>query len=109
MEEDGVPPSADVVRNYVELLCMGGELSTATALIEDCMTNDEMLSIVNNKALYRVALANAEAGNFDTAKKLASSTSETIPILHRKIRSKEQRFQHLESMRKRREREANVS
>lgn len=109
MEEDGVPPSADVVRNYVELLCMGGELSTATALIEDCMTNDEMLSIVNNKALYRVALANAEAGNFDTAKKLASSTSEAIPILHRKIRSKEQRFQHLESMRKRREREANVT
>ena len=106
MEENGVAPSGDVVRNYVELLCMGGELTTATALIEDCLTNDKMNTIVNNKTLYRVAVANAEAGNIETAKKMANLTSETIEILHRKIRSKEQRFVHLETMQKLREKEA---
>jgi pentatricopeptide repeat protein len=106
MEKECIAPSADVVRNYVELLCMGNELGTATALIEDCLSTDKMTSIINNKTLYRVALSNAEAGNIDKAKELAARTSETIPVLHRKIRSKEQRFDHLESMRKIRERDS---
>eukprot|EP00980_Cylindrotheca_fusiformis_P007950 scaffold1697_cov120-Cylindrotheca_fusiformis.AAC.32 len=106
MDEEGVSPSADFVRNYVELLCLASELETATSLIENCLSTDEMKSIVNNKSLYRVALANAETGNIEIAKKLASATSEEIPILHRKIRSKEQRFNHLESIRRMREKEA---
>jgi pentatricopeptide repeat protein len=106
MDEEEVSPSADFVRNYVELLCLGSELGTATALIEDCLSTDEMKLVVNNKALYRVALENAEAGNIEIAKKFASSTSEKIPVLHRKIRSKEQRFNHLDSMRQLRERRA---
>lgn len=105
MEEEGVAPSADAVRNYVELLCMGNELETATALVQDCLSSDEMVSIVNNKTLYRVALSNADAGNIEIAKMLAAKTSEEFPILDRKIRSKEQRFNHLENMRVMRERE----
>lgn len=103
MDEEGVMPSAEFVRNYVELLCLSNELGTATELIEDCLSTEEMKSIVSNKALYRVALANAEAGHMEVAKKLASLTSEEIPVLRRKIRSKEQRFNHLESMKKLRE------
>jgi pentatricopeptide repeat protein len=106
MDEEKISPSADFVRNYVELLCLGSELGTATALIEDCLSTDEMKLVVNNKALYRVALENAEAGNIEIAKKFASSTSEKIPVLHRKIRSKEQRVNHLDSMRQLRERRA---
>jgi pentatricopeptide repeat protein len=102
MEEDSVSPSADVVRNYVELLCIANEVSTATSLVNDLLSNGQTGS-VNSKTLYRVALGNIEAGNVEKAKELASLTSETIPVLHRKIRSKEQRLLHLEGMRQRRE------
>lgn len=90
MEEDGISPSADVVRNYVELLCLTEEISTATSVVDDFLSNGET-KCVNNKTLYRVALANVEAGNLEEGKRLASLTSEVIPVLHRKIRSMEQR------------------
>jgi pentatricopeptide repeat protein len=102
MERDGVAPSADVVRNYVELLCIANEVSTATAIVTDCLSNDQH-HCVNSKTLYRVAMANAEAGNFEMAKELSALTSERIPVLHRKIHSKEQRASHLESVTEARE------
>ncbi|CAJ1958464.1 unnamed protein product [Cylindrotheca closterium] len=99
MEEEGVQPSADFVRNYVELLCMGNELNTATELIQDCLATDGMRSVISNKTLYRAAIAHADVGNMDIAKGLAAQTSELIPVLIRKIKSKEQRFLHLKSIR----------
>ena len=102
MEADGIAPTIDVVRNYVELLCMAGEVSTATSLVQDLLSDGQIDSI-NNKTLYRVALENAHAGDIETAKDLASMTSESIPVLHRKIRSKEQRLLHVKEMVKRRE------
>jgi pentatricopeptide repeat protein len=97
MEQDGLFPSADVVRNYVELLCLVGEVETATSVVEDFLSGrtDAAHACVNNKAIYRVAIANAEVGNIEKAKELAKQTSEDIPILHRKIRSSEQRWLHL--------------
>lgn len=99
MEDEEVQPSPDFVRNYVELLCMGNELNTATELIQDCLATDGMRSVISNKTLYRAAIAHADAGNMDMAKELASQTSELIPVLIRKIKSKEQRFLHLKSIR----------
>lgn len=99
MEEEGVQPSADFVRNYVELLCMGNELNTATELIQDCLATDAMKSVISNKTLYRAAMAHADVGNMDMAKELAAQTSEVIPVLIRKIKSKEQRFLHLKKVR----------
>lgn len=104
MEEDNIVPSADVVRNYVELLCITNEVSTATSVVNDCLANGQRSSI-NNIILYRVAMANAEAGNIEMAKELASLTSETIPVLHRKIQSKEQRHLHLQRMKEHHEKE----
>jgi pentatricopeptide repeat protein len=94
MEENETAPSSDVIRNYVELLCIAGEVSTANAVVDDCLSN-ERRSLISNKTLYRLATANADAGNFEIAKRLASMTSEVIPVLHRKIKSKEQRYFHL--------------
>mmetsp|Transcript_35409 Transcript_35409/g.55120 ORF Transcript_35409/g.55120 Transcript_35409/m.55120 type:complete len:326 (+) Transcript_35409:1-978(+) len=91
MEEDETAPSPDVIRNYVELLCLAGELSTATAVVDDCFSNGRGC-LVNNKTLYRLATANADAGNFEIANRLASLTSEVIPILHRKIKEKQRRY-----------------
>lgn len=99
MEEERVQPSADFVRNYVELLCMGNELNTATELIQDCLAIDAMKSVISNKTLYRAAMAHANVGNMDMAKELAAQTSEVIPVLIRKIKSKEQRFLHLKKVR----------
>jgi pentatricopeptide repeat protein len=84
MEDVGLTPSTDVVRNYLELLCLANEVETATAVTEDLL-KDSYRNRVNNKAIYRVALANAEAGNFDKAKELAGLTSEVIPSLYRRI------------------------
>jgi len=99
MEKEGVQPSADFVRNYVELLCMGNELNTATELIQDCLATDSMRSVVSNKTLYRAAMAHADVGNIEISKELAAQTSEVIPVLIRKIKSKEQRLLHLKSIR----------
>ncbi|KAG7353908.1 PPR: pentatricopeptide repeat domain containing protein [Nitzschia inconspicua] len=96
MERDNILPSSFVIRQYVELLCQVGEVDTATSVVEDCLSSDcEAELIVCNKSLYRVALANAEAGNCRKAKDLAGKMSEKVPVLGRKIQSKEQRHNHL--------------
>jgi pentatricopeptide repeat protein len=95
MEKDGVNPSSFVVRQYVELLCQTGEVGTATSVVDGCLSQDKNQDrLACNKSLYRVALANAETGNHEKAKELARRMSEQIPLLHRKIRSKEQRHNH---------------
>jgi pentatricopeptide repeat protein len=102
MEEKGVEPSTFVVRQYVELLCQTGEIETATSVVDGCLSDDDnRATIVCNKSLYRVALANADRGNFEKAKELAGKMSEEVPVLHRKIRSKEQRHIHVKSVEKR--------
>ena len=108
MEEDHVSPSSDVVRNYVELLCLTDEIDTANSVVDDFLGRGDTES-VNNITLYRVALANADEGNFKKAKEMAALTSEHIPVLHRKIKSKEQRTLYLESIQDRKGAAVNAS
>jgi len=93
MEDKGIPPTTHVIRNYVELLCLAGEIETATSIVEEYLTSDnpETRRVVNNITTYRVATENAALGNFDVARKLASMMTEYVPALHRGIRSREQR------------------
>lgn len=104
MEEETIPPSADVVRNYIELLCIAKEISTANSVVNDLISNGQS-NIVSNKVLYRVALGNLEVGDVEKAKEMESLTSEVIPVFQRKIRSKAQRLEHLEAMQKRQEKD----
>lgn len=99
MEADGIPPSRDLLRNYVELLCIAGESETANMVVDDMLSYTP--ESVCSKALYRLAMANAEGGNFDRARYLASKITDEIPILLKKIRSRQQRFRHVDSMTKR--------
>lgn len=99
MEKERVAPSGDIIRNYTELLVLADEVSTATGVLKDVMQNNQS-HIINNKTIYRVAMANAENGNFDLARDLAACTSEHISILHRNISSKEERYRHVQNMRK---------
>ena len=94
MEGAGMAPNTHVIRNYIELLCMGGEVDTATSIVEDYLQNSE--HIVNNITIYRVASEQTQLGKFETAKALAEQMTEYVPALHRRIRSKEQRSQYLE-------------
>ena len=84
MEEHEIYLTSDIVRNYVELLCLVGEVDTANAIVDDCLTNNKQ-DLIHDKTLYRIATANADRGDFDTAKRLASMTSEAIPTLYRRI------------------------
>ena len=94
MEEHEIDVTSDVIRNYVELLCIAGEIHTATAIADDCFSR-ERRDLVNNKTLYRLSTANADVGDMETARRLASMTSEVIPILYRKLNNKEIRLRRV--------------
>jgi pentatricopeptide repeat protein len=98
MENDGILPSRDLLRNYVELLCITGESDTANMVIEDMLSNAP--ESVCSKTLYRLAMANTDRGNFDRARYLASQITDEIPIVFKKIRSREQRFRHVKKIKK---------
>ena len=97
MEAQGIEPTADLIRNYIELLCLSGEINTATSVINDLLQSGKR-DIVNNKTIYRVAIANADSGNFETAREVESALTEPIRSLESAIRSREQRHYHLKSL-----------
>ena len=84
MEEYGISPNVHIVRNYIELLCLAGEVATATNVVNSCIETGSRSS-VNNKTLYRVAMANVNDGNYDAAVYLSSLMTESMPVLDRKI------------------------
>jgi pentatricopeptide repeat protein len=88
MEQRNVSPSHDIVRNYVELLCLSGEVATATGVVKDALASNQP-PLVSNKTIYRIAMANADQGHFCAARDLAYRTSEPIRTLHRNINVKE--------------------
>jgi len=98
MEGKGMAPNTHVIRNYVELLCQGGDIETATSILEDYLESSDrdFRSTVNNITVYRVASEHATLGNFEKAKALAEQMTEFVPSLYRKIRSKEQRSLYLQ-------------
>ena len=93
MEESGTAPTTQVLRHYVELLCLAGEIQTATSIVKDFLSssrnNKDEERKINNITIYRIAVENARVGNYDVAKELASMTTEVIPALYRKIFSRE--------------------
>lgn len=68
MESQGVRPTTYVIRDYVELLCLAGDVATATAVVRDLKDVDGLIS---SKAMYRVCVANAKRGEFAIAKSIA--------------------------------------
>lgn len=86
MEEKDISPSHHVIRDYVELLCRTSEVETATGLVYEALGNN---SFVNNKTLYRTAMANLNIQNIDEARKLANFTSEPLPFLMNAIEAAE--------------------
>ena len=85
MEEKGVEPDHRLIRNYVELLCLTQELDTANSVVRGSLEEGGTTGLVNNKILYRVAMCNAEAGQFDVAREMASYAMEPMPFLLDKI------------------------
>ena len=85
--------SADFIRNYVELLCIAGESTTANLLVDDMLK--QIPKSICSKTLYRLALTNAENGEFERAQQLASRITDDIPTLMAKIRSRQQRVRHI--------------
>jgi pentatricopeptide repeat protein len=98
MEGKGMAPNTHVIRNYVELLCLGGEIETATSIVEDYLSSTEssVRNTVNNITIYRVASEHVTLGNCERAKALAEKMTERVPALHRRIKSKEQREQYIQ-------------
>jgi hypothetical protein len=88
MEEQGIAPTGHIAREYVELLCLAGEVETATAIVTDSIASN---GIVNSKTIYRVAMANVTHKNFDVAREVASSATEPLPFLLETIESAERR------------------
>lgn len=80
MDESGVAPTRHIIREYVELLCQADEVDAATEVVLESLDNG---GDVNDKTLYRVAMAQAEQSNFDAARKVAAHLSERLPeVVH---------------------------
>ena len=107
MEEDGIAPTGHIVRNYVELLCITGQLDIATDIVlEEASSREggDGARVVNSKAVHCVAMANAKRGNFRDARRIvscfygsgdaaATGTTGAIPFLLECIESEEKRQQ----------------
>lgn len=80
-------PNHHFVRNYVEFLCLLGQTETGTMVAIDFLKQGESSEtrLVDNKTLAKVAVDNAEAGNFEMARKCLASMSESLPFLEEKI------------------------
>jgi hypothetical protein len=87
MEESGVLPSPHIIREYVELLCQADEVETATEVVLDVLNDG---GEVNNKTIYKVAMACADAHNFAAARSLANHLCDSLPALLGNIDRKEE-------------------
>ena len=90
MEADGISPSRDLLRNYIELLCHAGEWDTANKVVDDMLAYAP--DSVCSKTLSRVAMMNADRDNFQRAKYLAARVMDDIPYLFDRIRICEEKY-----------------
>jgi hypothetical protein len=88
MEERGIAPNHHIIREYVELLCLANEVETATSVVKETLANG---GLVNNKTIYRVAMAHAAAKNFAIARELTLTASEPLTFLLENIERAERR------------------
>jgi pentatricopeptide repeat protein len=69
MDEQGIAPTHHIIREYVEMLCLLGEVDTATIILKEAATEN---GLVTSKSIYRVAMANAKVlHRFDIAREIA--------------------------------------
>ena len=73
MEDDWkIAPTNHVIREYVELLVMAGDVDTANEMVLQALEQQPTGSdLVSSKTLYRLAVANARVGNMTVANQLA--------------------------------------
>jgi hypothetical protein len=86
MEDSDIVPTAHIIREYVELLCQANEVDTAADVVLEAIEGGIP---VNNKTVYKVAIALSELQNFDAARSLANKLRETLPELLENIDRKE--------------------
>lgn len=94
MEERGIIPTAHIIREYVELLCQANEVATATQVVLEAVENGVP---VNNKSVYKVALASAEAHNFVAARRLAGHLGDALPELPSMIDRREHELKEVQN------------
>lgn len=86
MEENGVKMCQHCIDSYAQLLCHSGLLDAATEFLFDSL---ERVEIVGNKTLVIIVKMQAQNGNFEVARRLASNTTEPLLYLENRIREME--------------------
>lgn len=87
MEERDIEPTHHIIRDYVELLCIVGQVDTATTIV---MEAAGVPGLLGSKTVYRVALANAKLRKFDVARQVAAcENGEPMPFLISNIEREE--------------------
>lgn len=87
IENREIGPTHHIIRAYAELLCLTDDTETATHLVRLLLKNDRLL---DNKTIYRVAMANIARHRFDLARQLANSGTEPMPFLLDNIKKEEE-------------------
>lgn len=90
MEKDGILLSRDLLRNYIELLCVAGESAMANLVVDDVIRDSP--DLVCSKTLYTLIKANVDNGDFERAKMLAGQIRDDIPTIWNMIRREQQRY-----------------
>lgn len=87
MEANAISPTHHIIRDYAELLCLVGQVDTATSVLQQALGEE---GLVSSKTIYRVALANAKIHKFDVAREVATwGTEEPVPFLMSNIEREE--------------------
>jgi hypothetical protein len=90
MERNDIAPTHHIIRDYVEMLCLVGQVDTATTILKEAVDEE---GLVSSKSIYRVALANAKIQKFDVAREVALwGTEEPVPFLISNIEREEKLF-----------------
>lgn len=91
MDEQGIAPTHHIIREYVEMLCLVGEVDTATIILKEAASEH---GLVTSKSIYRVAMANAQVlHRFDVAREIAQlDGGTTLPWLLSSIDREENIF-----------------
>lgn len=90
MEKDGILLSRDLLRNYIELLCVTGESAMANLVVDDMIRDSP--DVVCSKTLYRLIKESVDNGDFERARTLAALIRDDIPTIWNRIRRQEQRY-----------------
>jgi hypothetical protein len=86
MEDHKIIPTANIVREYVELLCLGGEVELATQVVRDFRNSNFE---VNAKTLYRVASVHMDAGNPSVGMEIAGWDEDVMMHIQELLRREE--------------------